>query len=70
MTGLGVISHLIVDTGPWFLGKEIAISPRHVTRISYEESKVFVNVSSESLREAPEYHVPAWGYQDAAQVSR
>jgi hypothetical protein len=65
-----VICHLIVGTGPWLLGKEIAIAPGHITRISYEESKVFVDVSSETIREAPEYNVPAWGYQETANIDR
>jgi uncharacterized protein YrrD len=65
-----VICHLIVNTGSWLLGREIAIAPRHITRVSYEESKVFVDVSSEAIREAPEYNVPAWGYHDTANIDR
>lgn len=52
------IRHLVVETGHWFSGKEIVISPEHIDRISYEESKVFVNVTKEAILEAPEYHVP------------
>jgi sporulation protein YlmC with PRC-barrel domain len=50
------IRHLVVETGHWFSGKEIVISPKHIDRISYEESKVFVNVTKEAILEAPEYH--------------
>jgi len=52
------IRHLVVETGHWFAGKEIILSPSHVERISYDESKVFVNVTKESILEAPEYHMP------------
>jgi sporulation protein YlmC with PRC-barrel domain len=52
------VCHLVVETGHWFSGKEIVISPIHIDRISYEESKVFVNVNKDAIREAPEYHVP------------
>ena len=52
------IRHLVVETGHWFAGKEIVLSPTHVERISYEEATVFVNVTMESLREAAEYHMP------------
>ncbi|HEY5752897.1 MAG TPA: PRC-barrel domain-containing protein [Chthoniobacterales bacterium] len=52
------IRHLVVETGHWFSGKEIVISPKHIDRISYEESKVFVNVTRDAIRRAPEYHVP------------
>src|ERR1051325_8609750 len=51
------ICHLVVETGHWYSHKEIAISPKHIDRISYEESKVFVNVSKETIMEPPQYHV-------------
>jgi hypothetical protein len=44
-----------------FPHKEIVISPKHIDRISYEESKVFVNVSKEAILEAPQYHVSPLG---------
>jgi hypothetical protein len=55
------IRHLVVETGHWFSGKEIAISPKQIDRISYEESKVFVNVTKEAILETPEFHVPPLG---------
>jgi uncharacterized protein YrrD len=55
------ICHLIVETGHWFAGKQIAISPEQIDRISCEESKVFVNVTKESILEAPGYYVPPFG---------
>jgi uncharacterized protein YrrD len=55
------ISHLVVETGHWFSHKEIVISPKHIDRISYEESKVFVNVSREAILAAPQYHVSPLG---------
>lgn len=58
------IRHLVVETGHWFSGKEIVISPTHVERISYEESKVFVDVTKESLSEAAEYLMPEPVYHD------
>ena len=60
------IRHLVVETGHWFSGKEIAISPKQIDRISFEESKVFVKVTKEAILESPEYHVPrlAAAYHD------
>jgi sporulation protein YlmC with PRC-barrel domain len=55
------ICHLVVETGHWFSHKEIVISPKHIDRISYEESKVFVNVTKEAILEAPQYHVSPLG---------
>jgi len=51
------IRHLVVETGHWLSGKEIAISPKQIERISYEESKLFVKITKEDILEAPEYHV-------------
>ena len=60
------ICHLVVQTGHWYSRKEIVISPKHIDRISYDESKVFVNVSKEGILEAPQYHVspPGEAYGD------
>lgn len=58
------IRHLVLETGHWFSGKEIVISPSQVTRISYEESKVYVDATKESLRQAAEYHMPKPVYHD------
>jgi hypothetical protein len=55
------IRYLIVETGHWFAGKEIAISPAQIDRISYEESAVFVTMSKESIVDAPEYRLPPFG---------
>ena len=63
------ITHLIVETGHWYSGKEIAIAPKHVERISYEDSKVFLDVTRNAMLEAPEYHVPAWAYDDTRSIA-
>ena len=55
------ICHLVVETGHWYSHKEIVISPKHIDRISYEESKVFVNVTKKAILEAPQYHVSPVG---------
>ena len=55
------IRHLVVEAGHWFSRREIVISPKHIERVSYEESKVFVKVTKEAMLEAPEYHVPPLG---------
>jgi uncharacterized protein YrrD len=55
------ICHLVVETGHWFAGKQIAISPKLIDRISSEESKVFVNVTKETILEVPGYSVPLFG---------
>jgi uncharacterized protein YrrD len=63
------ITHLIVETGHWYSGKEIAIAPKHVERISYEDSKVFLDVTKTAMLAAPEYHVPPWAYGEARSIA-
>ncbi len=60
------ICHLVVETGHWFSGKEIVLSPDQIDRISYDDSTVFVSITKEAIQQAPEYHVPPLGdsYKD------
>jgi hypothetical protein len=47
------IRELAVEAGHWYSGREILISPGTIERISYEESKVFVNLSKEDIQRTP-----------------
>jgi uncharacterized protein YrrD len=60
------ICHLVAETGHWFSSKEIVISPKHIDRISYDESKVFVSVTKEAILKAPEYYVPPGAFNDSS----
>jgi hypothetical protein len=54
------IRDLAVETGPWYAGKEILISPGKVERISHEKSKIFVNLTQAEIRQTAENNlVPA-----------
>jgi hypothetical protein len=48
------ICELVVETGHWYSGKEILIPPSKVERISYEESKVSVNLTKADIQETAE----------------
>jgi hypothetical protein len=50
------IRYLIGETGNWFAGKEIVISPQDVERISYDESKVSVHVTKDVIQTSSDYH--------------
>ena len=50
------ICQLFAGTGTWFSGKEIVISPSHVGRNHYVDSKVFVNLTKQAILQAPEFH--------------
>ena len=49
------IRYLIIDTRNWWPGKKVLVSPRWITRVSWEESKVFVNLHRETIQKSPEY---------------
>lgn len=46
---------LIVDTHNWLPGRKVLISPRWINRIDWDESKVYVNLSQESIKNSPEF---------------
>ena len=49
------IRYLIVDTQNWWPGKHVLVSPQWIDRVSWNESKVFVNLTRETIKQGPEY---------------
>ncbi len=49
------IRYLVVETGTWLSGRQVLISPPWIEGVSWVESKVFVSLSQQQLRNAPEY---------------
>jgi len=49
------IRYLVVDTRNWWPGKKVLVSPHWIERISWDESKVFVNLTREAIKHSPEY---------------
>jgi PRC-barrel domain len=50
-----VIRYLIVDTQNFWPGRKVLISPKWIERVSWHESKVFVNLTCEEIRKSPDY---------------
>ena len=48
------IDDLVVETGHWYSGKEILISPSKIKRISFGESKVHVKLTKAEIQGACE----------------
>lgn len=44
------ISEIVAETGHWFAGRNVLIAPRSISRISYEQSTVFVNLTKEDIQ--------------------
>lgn len=49
------IRYLMVDTVNWWPGKKVLVAAKWIDRVSWDESKVFINLSREAIKEAPEY---------------
>ncbi len=49
------IRYLVVATRNWWPGKKVLVSPHWIERVSWDESKVFVTLSRETIQAAPEY---------------
>jgi hypothetical protein len=50
-----MIRYLIVDTQNWWPGKHVLVSPQWIERVSWNESKVFVKLTRENIKQGPEY---------------
>ena len=46
-----LIHEFVVETGRWYSGKKIMLLPRNIERFSYENSSVFVNLSTEDIQQ-------------------
>lgn len=49
------ISYLIVDTGKWFPGKKVILSPKWVKKVKWEDSSVYVDIPMAAIKNSPEY---------------
>ncbi len=49
------IRYLIVDTRNWWPGKKVLISPHWINRVSWDASKVVVDLTREAIKQSPEY---------------
>ncbi|TDG36475.1 PRC-barrel domain containing protein [Pedobacter changchengzhani] len=52
-----------VDTGDWFPGKKVLISPKLIKKISWDSSEVILRISVENVKNSPEY-VPNKGVEE------
>lgn len=50
-----VVRYLIVDTRKWLPGKKVLLSPHWAEKISWSESKVYVEMRKEEIKKSPEY---------------
>lgn len=63
------IHKLVVETGPWYAGQEVLISPEVVDRISHPESKVFVNTTIAEIQRTAENEIAKAGVESQVEES-
>ena len=49
------LRYIEVATRNWWPGKKVLVSPRWIERVSWYESKVYVGLSREAIKNGPEY---------------
>jgi uncharacterized protein YrrD len=49
------IRYLIINTRNWWPGKVVLVSPKLIKQVSWDESKVFVSLTREAIKQSPEY---------------
>ena len=49
------IRYLVVDTQNWWGGKKVLVAPQWIERVSWGESKVFIDLYREAIKQSPEY---------------
>jgi hypothetical protein len=54
------IRYMVVDTRNWWSGKKVLIAPPWVDRVSWDESKVYVRLTREAIKNAPEHRPEAF----------
>jgi hypothetical protein len=57
------IRYIEVATQNWWPGKKVLVSPRWIVRVSWADSKVYVGLSREAIKDAP-------GYVESAPITR
>lgn len=49
------IRYMLIDTRNWWPGKKVLVSPEWINRVSWPDSRVYVDMSKEAIKSAPEY---------------
>jgi hypothetical protein len=47
--------YIVVDTGPWILGKKVMLPAGVINRIDADERKVYVDRTKDEIKDAPEF---------------
>jgi hypothetical protein len=50
------VRYLVVDTSNWWFGKKVLIAPYWASQVSWEERKVYLDLSRKGIRNHPEWN--------------
>jgi hypothetical protein len=53
------VRYLVIDTSNWWFGKKVLVAPHWASRISWEERKVYVDLSRQTIKNSPEWNASA-----------
>jgi len=53
------IRYLVADTKNWRPGRKVLVAPLWIERVSWSDSKVYMELSRETIKNGPEYHPKA-----------
>ena len=50
------VRYLVVNTRNWWFGKHVLVAPQWASRISWEENKVYIDLSRQTIKDSPEWN--------------
>ena len=48
-------SYIVVDTGPWILGKKVLLPAGVIQNVDLDEQKVYLNRTKDEIKDGPEF---------------
>jgi hypothetical protein len=54
-----LVRYLAIDTSNWWFGKKVLVAPQWATRVSWDEKKVYVDMSRQAIKNTPEWDATA-----------
>jgi hypothetical protein len=55
---------IVVDTGPWILGRKVLLPAGVVQRVDTDEEKIYVDRTKDQIKDSPEYDPDVADYDD------
>jgi hypothetical protein len=50
------VRYLVIDASNWWFGKQVLVAPHWASRISWEDQKVYVDLSRQAIQNSPEWN--------------